>query len=164
MKNDLLSKFVEIKIFLFDLEGVLLNHCILEERCVELIEKACLDFKMLGLMFGIVTARKEDSLIQRLKSLDSCFVLAASLDKVSLTDEFLNMHSVEYKNVFFMGDDLFDIPLLIKCGISCAPGNARREVKRVVSFVAKSDQCDELLKEIISYYQKSKEVAAHATK
>jgi 3-deoxy-D-manno-octulosonate 8-phosphate phosphatase (KDO 8-P phosphatase) len=139
MKSEVLSKIREIKLFLFDLEGVLLNSSTSLEKCFDSISKVSNDFSQHGLRFGIVTARSEDEFIKKLKSIDNCIVLAGSLAKVDMTDNYLHSHSINYQNVLYMGDDLLDIPLLQKCGLSCAPKSARREVKRAVSFTTSAD-------------------------
>lgn len=164
MKSELISKFREIKLFLFDLEGVLLNDGVSIEKCIETISRMSHNLNQIGVQFGIVTARKEDGVIRKLKTIDNCMVLAGSLAKVSMTDKFLQSRSIDYKNTFYMGDDLLDIPLLQKCGLSSAPKSARREVKRIVSFTSTSDNCDEILKELFNYIKKSKEPASRATK
>jgi len=164
MKSEVLLKIREIKLFLFDLEGVLLNGSMSIEKCVGSISKMCNDFNHLGIKFGIVTARSEDELIRKLKAINSCIVLSGSIAKVTMTDKFLLSHSINYKDVFYMGDDLLDIPLLQKCGLSCAPKSARREVKRAVSFTTSADGCEEMLNEIFNYLKKIKEPASRATK
>jgi 3-deoxy-D-manno-octulosonate 8-phosphate phosphatase (KDO 8-P phosphatase) len=164
MKDDILLKFENVKLFLFDLEGVLTHSDYPEEKCIELISNACLEFNKLELIFGIVTARKDDELIKKLKEIKGCNVLAAALDKVSAVDEFLKLNSLDYENVFYIGDDLLDIQLLKKSKVSAAPNSARREVKRVVNFILKSDKCEDLIQEIISAYINSKEKPSRATK
>lgn len=164
MKIETLLKFRDIKFFLFDLEGVLLTKGASIDNFIGTISNACRKFNELGGNFGIVTARGEDDLIKKLKLIEGCFVLSGSVAKVSMTDLFLNSVSVDYKNVFYMGDELLDIPLLQRCGLSCAPRHARREVRRTVSFIAASEKCEELLTEIINHYKKSKEPTSRATK
>ncbi|MFA7227587.1 MAG: HAD hydrolase family protein [Melioribacteraceae bacterium] len=164
MKIETLLKFRDIKIFFFDLEGVLLNDNSPHEKCVGAIEKYCQNFNRLGAGFGIVTAREDDELIRSLKAVKGCFVISGSVAKVSRTDKFLKSISIDYDNVFYMGDELLDVPLLQKCGLSCAPKRARREVKRVVSFTSSSDRCEDVLKEIFNHFKKSKEPASRATK
>jgi 3-deoxy-D-manno-octulosonate 8-phosphate phosphatase (KDO 8-P phosphatase) len=164
MKIELLRKFREIKIFLFDLDGVLLKGTEIDEACFERIKRAAGELGKLGAMFGIVTARNEDESLKRLRLFDNCYVLSSSIDKVTITDKFLRANNILYKNVFYIGDSLLDVPLLMQCGVSCAPKNAKREVKRSVSFVSKSDNCEDLLGEIINYFRESKEAASHATK
>ena len=164
MNNEFPVKINTIKLFLFDLEGVLLQQGSCNENCFETIQHVCFELTNFGLKFGIVTARVEDDFIKKLKTIDGCIVLLSSIDKVSATDKFLAGQSLDYQNVFYMGDDLLDVPLLKKCGVSCAPKSARREVKRVVTFLSKSDNCEEYLEELINYYGKTKEKQIDATK
>jgi 3-deoxy-D-manno-octulosonate 8-phosphate phosphatase (KDO 8-P phosphatase) len=164
MKTKFPIKLNTVKLFLFDLEGVLLQQGSCNENCFGAIENACLELNKSGLMFGIVTARVEDDFIKKLKTIDGCNVLSSSLDKVTATDKFIADKSLDYQNVFYMGDDLLDIPLLNKCGVSCAPNSSRREVKRAVNFLSQSEKCEEFLEELINYCGKSKETQINATK
>ncbi len=154
MKSEILTKIKEIKIFLFDLDGVLLNNNTTPDKLIDLLTAKIKEFNRHGLKFGILTAREDDDLINKLKSIENCYVIYSSLDKVSLADNFLASISVDYENVFFMGDDLLDIPLLKKCRLTSAPLNGRREVKRIVNFVAKSNDPDSILNEILSLIKK----------
>jgi 3-deoxy-D-manno-octulosonate 8-phosphate phosphatase (KDO 8-P phosphatase) len=164
MKNELSAKFRDIKVFLFDLEGVLTNGDNAKDKCIELINDACSQFQQMGLIFGIVTAHKDDEFIQKIKEVRNCLVLCSTLDKVTAVDNFLKSESLNYQNVFYMGDDLLDISLLKKCFVSAAPRSARREVKRSVTFVTKSEKCKDMLSEIIDLYKKSKESLTSANK
>ena len=151
MKNKFPIKLRTVKLFLFDLEGVLHQQEMSKANCFVSIEYACSEFNKLGLMFGIVTASIDNDFINKLKTIERCIVLSSSLDKVSATDNFLAEQALDYQNVFYMGDDLLDIPLLKKCGVSCAPKSARREVKRAVTFQSQSEKCEEFLEELINY-------------
>jgi 3-deoxy-D-manno-octulosonate 8-phosphate phosphatase (KDO 8-P phosphatase) len=164
MKNKFPIKLNAIKLFLFDLEGVLHQQDSSNINCFGAIEHACREFNKLGLMFGIVTAGSDNEFINKLKMIEGCIVLSASLDKVTATDNFLSGRSFNYQNVFYMGDDLLDIPLLKKCGVSCAPNSSRREVKRAVTFLSQSEKCEEFLEELINYCGKLKETQIYATK
>lgn len=155
MKNEILTKIKEIKIFLFDLEGVLLNDNITHDKLFNLLSAKVKEFNQLGLKFGIITAREDDDLIKKLKSIEHCTVISSSLDKVSSADNFLTTNSVDYENVFYMGDDLLDIPLLKKCRLTSTPMNGRREVKRIVNFVIKTKNPETILNEILSLIKKS---------
>ena len=110
----------------------------------------------MGARFGIVTSRN-DELVSKLKTHGDCIFLSASLNKVKMVDEMLKDKKVDYQNVFYIGDDLLDIPLLQKSGVSCVPRDGRREVKRVASFVSKSNS-GEVLQEIIDYFKESKKM------
>lgn len=164
MKSEILTKMKEIKIFLFDLEGVLLNNNTTPDKLFDLLSAKIKEFNRHGLKFGIITAREDDDLINKLKSIEDCYVISSSFDKVSSADNFLTTSSVDYKNVFYMGDDLLDIPLLKKCRLTSTPMNGRREVKRIVNFVTKSKDPENILNEILSLFKKSMEIKARAAK
>ncbi len=164
MKSEILIRMKEIKIFLFDLEGVLLNNNTTPDKLFDLLSVKIKEFNRHGLKFGIITAREDDDLINKLKSIEDCYVISSSLDKVSSADNFLTTSSVDYKNVFYMGDDLLDIPLLKKCRLTSTPMNGRREVKRIVNFVTKSKDPENILNEILSLFKKSMEIEARAAK
>ncbi len=160
MRSDLLAKIKGIKIFLFDLEGVLIEKDSNVENCeddfVKNIFNAGSIFKNCGAQLGIVTARTHDSLIKKLKNVEDVFLLSDSLDKISSVDLLLGAYSIDYENVFYAGDDLLDLPLLGKCGISAAPKDGRREVKRAVNYVTRSNSGKKILDEIIELFKLSK--------
>jgi len=164
MKNKFPLKLYAIKLFLFDLEGVLYQQDFNDINCFDAIEHSCSEFNKLELMFGIVTASSDNEFINKLKTIEGCIVLSSSFDKVTATDNFLAGQSFDYQNVFYMGDDLLDIPLLKKCGVSCAPNSSRREVKRAVTFLSQSEKCEEFLEELINYYGNLKETQINATR
>ena len=161
MKSELLQKFSSIKLFLFDLEGVLIPKSFVEnseneEELFQKLSKGWEQFRNNGARFGIVTSRN-DMLVSKIKMHEDCIVLSASLNKVKMVDELLAEKKVDYENVFYIGDDLLDIPLLQKSGLSSVPKDGRREVKRVVTFVSKSNS-GEVLQEIIDYFKESKKM------
>ena len=164
MKSEILTLMKEIKIFLFDLDGVLLNDNTTQEKLFAILPAKIKEFNRYGLKFGIITARENDDLINKLKSIENCYVISSSLDKVSSADIFLAENSFDYKNVFYMGDDLLDIPLLKKCKLSSAPLSGRREVKWIVNFVAESKDPENILNEILSLIKKSMEMEASVAK
>lgn len=159
MKSELLKNFSSIKIFLFDLEGVLISkHSAVDYTTVKpdwsFIKTACEEFSKLGARFGVVTAADIKHDFDN-TAVDGCIFLTASINKVEKVNELLSRLQIDYKDVFYIGDDLLDIPLLQKCGISAAPKDGRREVKRIVSFITQSDS-GQVLNEIIDYLKQSK--------
>lgn len=145
------DKLKDVKLFLFDLEGVLNSKDNLE---VVLNQLYCFCKELCGkeIKVGILTASDNEKLLDTIKSVSGCMVLSSSLDKISYVENLLVEYSIEFRNVFYIGDEILDVPLLCKVGFSAAPGNARREVKRNVDYICESSDGENILKEILNLY------------
>jgi 3-deoxy-D-manno-octulosonate 8-phosphate phosphatase (KDO 8-P phosphatase) len=158
MKANILKKLSEIKLFLFDLDGVLIHKDNFTEedqdKFFSLVETVCSKLSMQNKKIGIVTARDEDQFVARLREILKCGVISSSIEKVTSVDKLVNQLSLDYNEVFYAGDDILDIPLLKKCGLSAAPSNARREVKRIVDFTLKSNSASGIFSELFSIVNK----------
>ncbi|MCX7874783.1 MAG: HAD hydrolase family protein [Melioribacteraceae bacterium] len=159
MKNEILKNFSGIKLFLFDLEGCLIPKNFVhndksEDDLIDKLRFYCNEFRSLNLELGIITASRSE-IVNRLKSKNLCFILDGSINKLELANKIINEKKITYEEVFYLGDDLLDIPLLQKCKISACPFDGRREVKRVVTFVTKS-KSGFVIEEILEYIKQSK--------
>jgi 3-deoxy-D-manno-octulosonate 8-phosphate phosphatase (KDO 8-P phosphatase) len=129
------DKIKNIKIFLFDLDGVLiLRKDRNEEELLGCMREFTQKLKSDNYYAGVITARTDDSLTEKLATIDNCVVVTASFNKVGSVEKIIKKWNLEFSNVLYIGDDMLDIPLLQKAGIAIAPSSARREVKRVVDF------------------------------
>ncbi len=160
VRQETLDKVKDVKLFLFDLEGVLLfKNNLTEEKSrqtfMEQILKACKEFCKYNVRFGIVTAHKEDEFIDELRKIENCIILSTSVEKVSAVEELLNKLNLGFDKIFYMGDEVLDIPLLRKCGLSAAPKSSSREVKRVVDLLINSTSAEDVFKEIFNLFQKA---------
>jgi len=143
----------DIKLFLFDLNGVLIRENELSSKDKLKSTLNCIsDFvnklKEQNFYAGVITGRDKDELTETLDALDNCFVITSSIDKAVKAEEIIYKLNLSFKNVLYVGDGILDIPLLSKVGISIAPKSARREVKRVVDFVLDVKNCEELISNI----------------
>ena len=130
----------DIKIFLFDFEGVLVpkelsdNVSMLEKNC-KIVKEFFRELHSKGFYSGIVTMRNDESLFGQFNEVPDCRIIISSIDKVSPVQKLLNELKLSFDQLFYIGDDILDIPLLNKAGISAAPSIAHKEVKRIVKFV-----------------------------
>ncbi len=151
MNINIKEKLNNIKLFVFDLDGVLIQNENDSELLIESVTENSKEFKKRNLAIAIVTARQKDELVEKLKEIDNCYVVYGSIDKVSSARFLLKKMDIDCENTFYVGDDILDIPLLNLCGLSAAPRTARREVRRVVDFILNGTNAKEIFKEILDY-------------
>lgn len=154
------GKIKKIKLILFDMEGVLLNER--EDHDSASLKKIALALKSLygklkpfKIHGGIVTASDDENLLKEFRAIPGCEILTSSIDKVSVIDKLKEKLGIEYKNIFYIGDDLLDIPLLMKVGFSAAPKSSRREVKRIVNHICPPAGGIQLLEDIGRLFEQS---------
>lgn len=82
-----------------------------------------------GLRIGILSGRESEALRVRADDLGIDFLMMDRSDKGPAFAEFLAERGVSPKEVAFMGDDLVDLPILIRCGLAFAPSDAVAEVR-----------------------------------
>ena len=159
--DEILIRLRDIRLILFDLEGVLLFKDDLENesrmnRIIFHLNKFCSKAGKQNIIVAILTARPEDDLTKYLIDSGVNDVLTSSIDKVTLSKKLLEKYNLDYSSAFYIGDDILDIPLLQKVGVSAAPMSARREVKRVVDYVTKGSNLEEILEEIWDLFRISR--------
>ena len=91
-----------------------------------------------GLSFGIISGRTTPIVDARARVLKIDEVIQGMEDKVSALRQIQQRRAFADDEFAFIGDDLFDIPLLRTVGLSAAPRNALPAVKRAVHYVTKT--------------------------
>jgi 3-deoxy-D-manno-octulosonate 8-phosphate phosphatase (KDO 8-P phosphatase) len=90
-----------------------------------------------GLSFGIISGRTTPIVEARARVLKIEDVMQGAEDKVAAMREIQRRRGFSDEEFAFIGDDLFDIPLLRAVGLSAAPPNALAEVRRNVHYVTR---------------------------
>jgi 3-deoxy-D-manno-octulosonate 8-phosphate phosphatase (KDO 8-P phosphatase) len=91
-----------------------------------------------GLEVGIVSGRVAEAVTVRARQLGIRECHQGIEDKLALLGDLKRTYRIEAEGFAFMGDDLFDLPLLRAVGLSAAPADARAEVRRAVSVVTRA--------------------------
>lgn len=132
----------EIEWLLLDVDGVLTDGGLYYDRrgpsmlkfnvrdglAIKLAQRA-------GIKTGVLTGRSSRALKRRAAELDLDALILGSSDKEADFERFLERETTEPKRVAYAGDDLQDLRLLGRCGISFAPSDAVPEVRDVVDTV-----------------------------
>lgn len=151
------TKLKKIKVCIFDLDGILTdchiwwsseevgfnrNFNIYDGYGMKVLMKA-------GLKVGVITGGNSVSVEKRTTQLGLDFVYAGNEDKREAFKDVLKRYSVEPHEVLYMGDELFDLPLLKKAGFSATVPNTSDEVKEAVDYVTVRKSGEGCAREVI---------------
>lgn len=127
---------------LFDVDGVLTDGKLVYDAAGETLKlfhvKDGLGLKLAqraGLRVGVLSGRRSPALQRRLEELGLDERILARSDKAHAFADFLDRRHLESHQVAFVGDDLLDLPVLRRCGLSFAPADAVPEVRQRVHRV-----------------------------
>lgn len=91
-----------------------------------------------GLELGLLSGRASGALKRRADELGLDAVLLGHDDKLPAFEGLLAEHGLAAAQVAYVGDDLLDLPVLRRAGLSFAPADADPEVRRRVHRVLAS--------------------------
>ncbi len=155
------KKLSGIKLLLLDVDGVLTDGRITYTDSGEQIKqfnvKDGLGMRLLmdaGVDVGIITARKSKALAHRCNDLGIRLLYDGIKDKCAALKTISQKTGVDISHIAFAGDDLIDIPVLTRVGVSFCVADASEEVKTqsdVVTtcnggFGAVREICEQILK------------------
>ena len=91
-----------------------------------------------GLKLGLISGRKSKNVEARARELGLSFVRLGVGDKLEALDEALRQESCEASETAFMGDDLPDLAVLTRVGLSATVADAPLDVRSRVDYVTRA--------------------------
>lgn len=139
----MLSDFKPIKLFVFDIDGVLTDGNILvlddgqQVRKMSIKDGYALQMAIKkGYQILVISGARQTAVIHRLALLGVNDVYADIIDKVATLQEYIKKLNLRAEEVLFMGDDLPDLGCLQIVGVPCCPADAVPEVKGMVHYIS----------------------------
>ena len=140
---NLLQLFKPIKVFAFDIDGVLTDATVLVlENGEQLRRMNIKDGYALQLAvkkgFRVLAVSGADSQAakQRLNKLGIENVFLKVLDKKKKLETFLQEHQLKSEELLFMGDDIPDLSAIKMAGLGCAPADAVPEIREAAKYIS----------------------------
>ena len=137
------EKLVKIKNFVFDVDGVFTDGSIIvdnkgnEFRVFNTRDGIAVKLATdKGYNFCVISGGKNEGVRKRLNRLGVKNVFLGVDDKIQVFESFINDNNLNLTETMFMGDDLPDINILKKVGLSCSPNDAAHEVREIVDYVS----------------------------
>ena len=135
--DDIFTKAATIRLVIFDVDGVLTDGSLFigdgGEEYKAFNSRDGHGMKMLqksGVDIGIITGRTSDVVRHRMDSLGIQHVYQGQLDKLPAFEELIAKLGLSAEQVAYVGDDVVDLPILIRAGLAIAVQDAHPMVKQ----------------------------------
>lgn len=132
-----------VRLLLLDVDGVLTDGTVIvhsdgsESKGFHIRDGAGIVLaQRAGLMVGLLSARASGATTHRAAQLGVKIVAQGVRNKLEAYDRILRDAGLEDAAVAYMGDDLLDLPVLARAGLSAAPADAVAEVRARVHYVS----------------------------
>ncbi len=132
----------KIKVLGMDMDGVLTDgRIIIDSNGVETKNFDVQDgfgivfWQKCGLKTAVISARPSEAALHRVKDLKIDKVYVGVYPKAGAYESMLKELKVKDEEVCFMGDDVADIGVMRRCGLSVAVANAVFEVKQIAHYI-----------------------------
>lgn len=137
------EKLRQVKMMIFDVDGVLTDGGIFYGPEGEVMKRFnCLDghgLKMLhqcGIKTAIITARASASLVKRAEDLHISHLFQGVQDKRTAFAELLQQTQLKPEQCGYLGDDIIDLPVIVRAGFTACVANAHIELQSRVHYVS----------------------------
>jgi 3-deoxy-D-manno-octulosonate 8-phosphate phosphatase (KDO 8-P phosphatase) len=145
MDETLQARAARLKLMIFDVDGILTDGSLHYGAQGELIKTFnVLDghgIKLLqqsGVATAIISARKSELVARRAADLGITHLYQGVHDKKSAFEELLGQTGIAAQDAGFVGDDVIDLPILLRVGFAASVPNAHPEVRNRVHYVTQA--------------------------
>lgn len=163
--NNTQVKAKSIKAILFDVDGVLTDGGIiyddtgLEYKRYNVKDGQIIShLKRLGFIVGAITGRESDVVKNRCTELKLDFHKHGVKDKLLEYDNLKKEYNLKDEQIAYIGDDIIDLSILVRCGLSATPNDARAYMKKHVDIVTSSKGGEGVFRDIADYILESQDL------
>ncbi|MEE3035278.1 MAG: HAD-IIIA family hydrolase [Bacteroidota bacterium] len=137
------KRLTKISAFVFDVDGVMTNGKVLITSKGEMYRE--MDTKdgyalrcavLKNYKIGIISGGKNEGVRLRLKDLGIENIFLGQTEKENAFEEFRLKYELVNEEILYMGDDIPDITIMKKVGISACPNDAVSDVKAMSDYVS----------------------------
>lgn len=140
--DEIIERAQKIKLLLMDCDGVLTDGRLYfsangEELKVFHVRdgQGLVSWHKAGFKSGIISGRKSKTVEKRATELGIEYIKQASINKIEDFENIIVEAGVSAEETAFVGDDIPDIELLKRVGLSFAVADAESEVKRTAMYI-----------------------------
>ena len=158
-----------IKILLMDVDGVLTDGRIyfLPGPDGKMVESKTFDsqdgialrwLSWYDVKTGVISGRDSPATLERAQQVSMTWVFQGHIEKIPLFEKVMAESGAKPEEIAYIGDDLTDVVIMRRVGLSVATANARAEVKRSASIVTDAPGGSGAVREAIEVLLKARGV------
>ena len=164
ISRPLINKAKKIKLIATDIDGVLTDGRIIILNSGEEVKTWDVGdrfaFTLLrnfapGLKIAWITGRKSPQVEARAGEVGVHHLYQRCMDKFSAVSEILAKENISIEETAFIGDDLLDLPVLMRCGFAACPKNSAEEVREEVDYITAAEGGRGVFREVVEIILKS---------
>ncbi|MFI4938869.1 MAG: KdsC family phosphatase [Burkholderiales bacterium] len=142
---DAVARATRVRLLIFDVDGILTDGSLHYGPVGEIMKTFNvldgLGIKLLqqsGIVTALITARNSDIVARRAADLGINHVRQAVHDKKTAFEQLLNHTAIAAQDSGFIGDDLIDLPVLLRAGFGASVPNGHSEVRARAHYVTQA--------------------------
>jgi 3-deoxy-D-manno-octulosonate 8-phosphate phosphatase (KDO 8-P phosphatase) len=139
----LLEKFKKVRVFVFDVDGVLTDGTVLlgadglQMRQMHVRDGLALQMALNnGYPVVIISGAYSQPVVDRMYYLGITEVFTAVKNKKEFLLNYCKERDLNVEDLLFMGDDLPDIESMQTAGLSCCPADAAAEIQEIAHYIS----------------------------
>ncbi|AZP11431.1 MULTISPECIES: KdsC family phosphatase [Undibacterium] len=153
-----LKKAAQVKLMIFDVDGILTDGClhfgpegemmksfnVLDGQGIKLLQQS-------GVITAIISARQSAIVTKRAADLGITHVMQGIHEKKAAFLELISILGIKAEHCGYIGDDVIDLPVLSRVGFSASVPNAHAEVKSRVHYLTQAQGGNGAAREVCDF-------------
>lgn len=159
-QEELLHRAAGIKVLLMDVDGVMTDGrlYLVPDREGNMVETKGFDsqdgialrwLRWYDIQTGVISGRESPATAERARQVGMSWVFQGHIEKIPLFEQIMAEAKVTRDQVTYIGDDLTDVVIMRRVGLSFATANARPEVKRSANAITSAQGGSGAVREVI---------------
>lgn len=169
--KDLRCRIRAISFLILDVDGVLTDGGIImdekgrESKCFYVRDGVgAVLWKRAGFKLGIISGRMSKVVRPRAKQMHADFVYLNTPRKLKVYNEIKKKYNLKDREIAYVGDDLHDIPIMKRAGLSAAVADASQDVLPFAHLITSAPGGRGAVREVIELILKAKGLWKKVTK
>lgn len=165
-KSSVAEAAARVRLLLMDVDGVLTDGKVygVPDGAGNIVETKGFDtqdgislqwLSWKGVQTGVISGRVSPATESRAKQCNMTYIYQGHIEKIPIIEEIMQQSGIAPREIAYVGDDLTDVVVMNRVGLSVATANAREEVKRCAMHVTEKPGGQGAIREVVELLLKA---------